>query len=94
MIASTTNYFDYVTSTINLDCCIVHLDYNVEKLKALKEKYGDGIEITDPGQIGSVLITGNLESITTENMLSEFKIEPLDDYLSRSLEHHKDNKGK
>lgn len=94
VIASTTNYFDHVTATINLDCCLVHLDGNYEKLTALKAKYGSGVDITDPGDFGSVLVTNELDNITVQQMINEFKIESLDDYLQRSLDHHKNNKGK
>ena len=41
VVASSTNYFDFAVARINLDCELVHLDYNREKLTALKEKYGD-----------------------------------------------------
>ena len=92
IIASSTNYLDCVTATVNLDCCLVHLDGNYEKLTALKAKYGTEVDISDPGEIGSVLVTSNLDDIKAEEMLSEFEIEPLDDYLQRSLEHHKNNK--
>ena len=94
VIASSTNYFDHVTATINLDCSLVHLDFNLEKLTALKAKYGTDVEISDPGEIGSVLVTSDIDNITIQKMLNEFKIEPLDDYLERSLDHHNNNKGK
>lgn len=94
VIASTTNYLNYITATVNLDCCLAHLDGNFEKLTALKAKYRTGVNINDPGEVGSVLVTSDLDDITIQQMLSEFKIELLDDYLHRSLEHHKNNKGK
>ena len=94
VIASTTNYFDYVTTTINLDYQLVHLDGNIEKLKSLKTEYKKGVNISDPGQIGTVLVTCDLNNITAKKMLNEFKIELLDDYLNRSLEHHKKYNGK
>ena len=84
VVASSTNYFNYVVTTINLDCELVHLDYNRGKLEALKKKYGGAVDISDPGKLGSVLITSKHESITVDNMIKEFEIELLDDYFERS----------
>lgn len=88
ILATTTNYFDFVTKTINLDCRLVHLDYNGEKLIALKKKYGPIVTITDPGYLGSVLITSETEDCSVSEMISEFEIELLDDYLLRARAHH------
>ena len=84
VLASTTNYYDYVTTTVNLDCCVVHLDQNWERLDALKRKYGPEVSIFDPGLLAPVLITSESESRTVEEMVAEFEIELLDDYLDRS----------
>jgi len=86
VIASNTNYFDYAVARINLDCRLVHLDYNWNKLKALKEKYGRLVNINDPGKLGSVLITSEHSTITADQMIKEFGIELLDDYMSRARE--------
>ena len=84
-VATTTNYFDFVTATINLDYCQAHLDYNWDKLAALKKKYGPDVTITDPGYLASVLITSETDACSARDMAREFKIELLDDYLARAL---------
>jgi hypothetical protein len=86
VIASNTNYFDYAVARINLDCKLVHLDYNWNKLTALKQKYGTSVIVSDPGKLASVLITSNNNMVTAEEMVKEFEIEMLDDYLSRARE--------
>jgi len=86
-IASNTNYFDYVVAEVNLDCRLAHLDYNWSRLRALKSKYGPKVTITDPGFLGSVLITSEDEKTTVDEMIAEFKIERLDDYMTRALAH-------
>ena len=86
VISSSTNYFHYVVASVNLDCRLVHLDYNWDKLRSLKEKYGEAVTITDPGKLGSVLVTSEHESISADQMIKEFDIELLDDYLKRSRE--------
>lgn len=86
-LAETTNYFHHVTHTVNLDCKLVHLDYNWEKITAAKEKYGRGFTMKDPGYLGSVLLTSELEDVTIEDIIEEFEIEVLDDYMERALKH-------
>jgi len=82
-LASTTNYFDFVTTRINLDCSVVHLDYNAEKLRDLKRKYGPGVTILDPGLLAPVLVSSEIEGVTADDMLNEFGIQTLDIYLDR-----------
>jgi len=85
IIASNSNYFDFSVETINLDCTLVHLDDNWDRLRAMNEKYGTKVQITDPGLLGCVLIASEHEQISIEQMMDEFEIELLDDYFTRSL---------
>ena len=85
VVASNTNYFDFAVATVNLDSALVHLDYNWERLRKLKAKYGPKVKITDPGCLGSVLIASEHETISVDDMIKEFEIERLDDYFARSL---------
>jgi len=85
VVASSTNYFDYAVATVNLDCALVHLDYNWERLRKLKAKYGPEVQITDPGLLGAVLVTSEHPTISVDEMIKEFEIERLDDYFARSL---------
>ena len=86
VIASNTNYFDYTVARINLDCKLVHLDYNWSKLTAMKEKYATSVTVSDPGKLASVLITSENSKVTAGQMVKEFEIELLDDYLNRARE--------
>ncbi|MBN2375339.1 MAG: carbon-nitrogen hydrolase family protein [Sedimentisphaerales bacterium] len=87
VIATSTNYFHFTVTTINLDYCLAHLDNNWEKLRALKKKYGKDVIIADPGKIGSVLLTSEHETITIDKMIKEFEITPLDEYLNNSRQY-------
>ena len=84
VIATSTNYFNFIIANINLDYCVAHLDYNWGRLTAMKEKYGPAVTILDPGKVGAVLITSEHESISALEMVKEFEIELLDDYFERS----------
>jgi predicted amidohydrolase len=90
ILATSTNYFNYATATVNLDCRMAHLDGNWGKLKAMKAKYGPLVTISDPGLLASVLITSETEEVTADQLVQEFEIELLDDYMERSLAHHHD----
>jgi len=85
VVATSTNYFDYAIDRINLDVKLVHLDYNWEKLAALKKKYGTAVSISDPGQVGAVMVASEDKNITTDQMIREFDIELLDDYFNRAV---------
>lgn len=87
VVASNTNYFDCTVAKVNLDCALVHLDYNWGRLRAMKERYGPQVTITDPGLLGSVLITSEHETISIDRMIEEFELERLDDYMTRALAH-------
>jgi hypothetical protein len=87
VVAFNTDYFDYTVADVNLDCRPAHLDYNWSRLRALKNKYGPKVRITDPGFLGCVLITSEDEKTTIDEMVSEFQIELLDDYMARVPAH-------
>jgi hypothetical protein len=87
LIAESTNYFDFVTATVNLDCRVAHLDGNWERLRAMKERHGTGVSVFDPGFVGSVLITSESPDRTSDELVQEFGIEVLDDYFTRSIAH-------
>jgi len=80
---STTNY-SFLTETVNLDCAVVHQDYNIPRLQAMKQKYGSKVRFHDPGRLGAMLISSETDEFTIHDMIEEFEVELLDDYLARS----------
>ena len=93
-IAESTNYFSQVTARVNLDYALAHLDGHWDKLAAMKKKYREGVNIHDPGRLGSVLITVEAEGLAISDLLLEFEVERLDDYLDRAREHRTKSLGK
>lgn len=92
LIACSTNYTRYVTATVNLDTVLAHLDYNRARFTALKKAYGKGVTITDPGHLGCVMITSNVDGRSAREMAAEFEVELLDDYWTRALNHHRESR--
>ena len=86
-IAASTNYLPYVTVRINLDYKVVHLDENWGKLEKIKEKYGRGVKVFDPGYVGCVLVSSEMPDITVNDIIEEFAVETWDEYYRRSLNH-------
>lgn len=86
-VAQSTNYYDYVTGTVNLDYALVHLDYNREKVAAAKRKYGEALTVHDPGHVGCYLLTSEDPSVSVKDIIREFDIELMDDYFARSAAH-------
>jgi predicted amidohydrolase len=82
--ASSTNYFNHVTTTINLDCQLVHLDCLFDKLSDLREHYGTGVNVFDPGLLGSVLLTAEAQGLTIQDVRDRFNLPTLDEYFERS----------
>ena len=95
-LASTTNYFDFAISEVNLDCQMVHLDFNWDKLRAMRARYGTEVSVFDPGYLSSVLISSESEERSSADLIAEFEVELLDDYMRRSMAHRNnfDNVGK
>lgn len=85
--ACSTNYFNRVTATVNLDCKVVHLDGNGGKLQAAKDKYGSGVKVFDPGHLGSVLLSAEAENLNIDDIIREFETETWDEYYNRSMQH-------
>jgi len=72
---------------VNLDCALIHLDYNWDRIRAMTDKYGPKVKLHDPGLLGAVLISSETTEFTISDMIKEFGIELLDDYFRRALDH-------
>jgi hypothetical protein len=86
-VAHSTNYYHHVTATVNLNCKVIHLDENWEKIQAVKNKYGRGVTVFDPGHVGAVLLTSEMPEKSIDSVIKEFKIETWDEYYARCLRH-------
>ncbi|MDD4774781.1 MAG: hypothetical protein PHZ09_14460, partial [Eubacteriales bacterium] len=88
-LARTTNYYNHVTHTVNLNCALAHIDYNRQRFIDAKHKYGASLTVYDPGHVGSVLLTGEEEGLDVHDIMTEFEIEPLNDYFERARSHRR-----
>jgi predicted amidohydrolase len=91
VLQESTNYFPHVTQRINLDYAVAHLDGNWEKFAAARKKYGTLVGVHDPGRLGSVLLTSESPDFSAADIVAEFEIELLDDFLARCRRHRSDH---
>ena len=84
LLASSTNYTSSLVHTVNLDYAVLHLDFNWGKLQKAKKKYGEKIQIQDPGLLGAVLLTSETREFSVADVMEEFEMESLDCYLQRA----------
>lgn len=84
IVKQSSNYKPYLVATVNFDYKVAHLDYNYKKLDAVKDKYGPAVDIDIPFGLGSALLTCNDPALTMADIVNEFEIELLDDYMARA----------
>ena len=77
-------YLPTFTVKVNTNCRVLHLDGNRTKFPAVLKKYGQRVSIRNPGRVGTVTIASNDPSLPVEDVIREFGLETLTDYLERS----------
>ena len=87
IIAYSTNYTNYVTAQINLDYELVHLK-DAKQLSLVKKKYGPGVTIFDPCNLGYVMLSSEMAEVSAVDMVREFGLEPFDEIIQRSIYLH------
>ena len=93
-VAETSNYRHWLTQEINLDCFVAHLDLNWEKVEKAKNKYGAGLCLHEPGDLGAMLLSSEMDDITIDEIVKEFGIEHIDEYFTRSIKYADENREK
>lgn len=91
IVAKSTIYTKHTSARINLDYELCHIDYNREKIWAAKKKYKEALTVYDPDLVGSVMLSCESDDMTVNDIISEFEIEKLDDYLDRVRAHRREN---
>lgn len=83
-LAESSMYGKIIFSKINLDFKIVHIDHNIEKVANLKKKYKEYVKIEVASPEAVYFLSSFHPEISIEEMVKEFEIETLDEYLLRS----------
>jgi predicted amidohydrolase len=78
------NYNKIITSEVNLDFQVLHLDYNSTKFDEIKNKYGSRVEIEVASPEGIFLLYSKDSGITSGDLIEEFSLETLEHYFDRA----------
>ena len=78
------NYQQAFSATVNLDCLMVHLDYNHEKLLQIKRDYGREVEIDIVQPEARVLLTCHREDTNAAELARRYELLLWDDYFRRA----------
>jgi len=91
VLAESSQYGRIIFARINLDSQIVHIDYNADRVRRLKEAYGPRVKIETASPEAVYFLSSLHPDRSIEQMIEEFEIETLDEYLDRSREVRKQN---
>ena len=75
----------WAVAEVNVDREVFHLDFNQDKFPRLREKYGPDIDIEVHQPEAFFLLASRRAGLSVEQIAREFQLEPLRDYLARSV---------
>jgi len=84
ILVESSDYERTITRTINLDCAVLHLDYNHRKFGEIRKNYGPEVEIEVASPEAIFLMTSNHPDRSVDEIIDEFELERLDDYFDRA----------
>ena len=85
ILTKSSTYNPVISKRVNLDYEVLHLDYNFEKMKKIKEKYGPKIELNVSRPEGVFMLMSHTEEVSAMDVIKEFNMELRDEYFKRSL---------
>ena len=83
-LAESSQYGRTIFAQVNLDCQVVHIDYNNRRIPDLKKTYGPLVKIETFSPEAVYLLTSLHPEKSVQDMIREFEIETLDAYLDRA----------
>jgi len=84
VLTKSSTYNPVISKRVNLDYEVLHLDYNFEKMKKIKEKYGPEVELDVSRPEGVFMLISHTEEVSAMDVIKEFNMELRDDYFKRS----------
>ena len=83
-LAESSRYGKTICARINLDSRVVHIDYNADRVRRLKEKYGPYVKVETASPEAVYFLSSLHPEKSVHDMIREFEIETLDAYLDRA----------
>jgi len=78
------NYERIISKVINLDYAVLHIDYNYEKWREIKAKYGSGVELNVSAPEGVFCMYSHMPDLTVRQIMEEFGLESREEYFARA----------
>lgn len=72
------------SAVLNLDTCVFHYDYNQLHIRAIKKKYGAGVEFEFHQPEAVFVMTSHMRDVTVKDIIREFKLETKVQYFARA----------
>ena len=73
-----------ISRVLNLDRLLCHIDFNQQQWLALKQKYGDGVEIDVATPEAIFALVSHLPDVSATDIAREFELETRRDYFRRA----------
>lgn len=83
-LATTGKYQDWAGAALPLGKRLFEVDYNAPKVQEIQQKYGSRVEVTWYHDSNWVTVASLDPNLSTEYLIKEYGLTPLDDYLARS----------
>lgn len=83
-LAESSQYGRIIFARINLDSRVVHIDFNADRVRRLKEKYGPYVKVETASPEAVYFLTSLHPETSVGDMSKEFEVETLDAYLDRA----------
>jgi hypothetical protein len=83
-VARTSDLLPYATAVLNLNRRVVHMDRNLDKLDRMRTRYAGDIVIEDLRDEATCVITSLKKGLEVEDLIREFEVTTLPDYLDHS----------
>ena len=83
-LAESSAYGRIIFARINLASRVVHIDFNADRVRRLKEKYGPYVKVETASPEAVYFLTSLHPEQSIGAMIGEFEIETLDAYLDRA----------
>jgi hypothetical protein len=95
VIGSTSNLYNHVTCRVNMDYAVVHTDSHhnrhMIKIAEAKKKYGPLLHVDSPEGYDMTLLTYEGEDRTLRDVMAEFDIVDVDEYLDQCRAYREKN---
>lgn len=83
-LAESSHYGRIIFARLNLDSRVVHIDFNADRVRRMKEKYGPAVKIETVSPEAYYYLSSLHPEKSIDAMIEEFEVETLDKYLDRS----------